>query len=96
MHVVKVASLLVLTLAVMRGGSWLIGWMAFRFAKTSVLPSTLIGNASAFGLFIGFLMVTAMSGEVLDRDAAVFGLVVFGVYQLIDLKWWPWRRPGGP
>jgi hypothetical protein len=92
MHVLKVTFLLILTLAIMRGGSWLLGWAAFRLAKLSKISSTLVGNVLALGLFVGFLIGNLMPDEPFDIAAAVFGVVVFGVYQLIDLKWCPWGR----
>ncbi len=92
MHVLKITLLLVLTLAIMRGASWLIGWLAFRLGKVPKMPSTLVGNALAFGLFVAFLIWNLMPGEPFDVEAAVFGVVVFGVYQLIDLKWCLWHR----
>lgn len=95
MHSVKVAFLLVLTLAVMRSGSWLVGWAAFRLTQAPALASTLVGNTVAFGLFLVFLLWNAMPGEALDIEATIFGAVVFGVFQLIDLKWQPWRRRAG-
>lgn len=94
MHVLKVTFLLVLTLAIMRGASWLLGWLTYRFAKVSKVPSTLIGNALALGLFVAFLIWNLMPGEPFDVEATVFGVVVFGVYQLVDLKWCLWdKRP---
>ena len=90
MHVLKVISLLILTLALMRGASWLLGWLAFRFATLSQVPSTLVGNALALGLFVAVLVWNLMPGEPFDFGAAVFGVVVFGLCQLIDLKWCLW------
>ena len=92
MHVLKVTLLLVLTLAIMRGASWLLGWLTFRLGKVSKRPSTLIGNALALGLFVAFLIWNLMPGEPFDTEATIFGVVVFAVYQLIDLKWCLWDR----
>jgi hypothetical protein len=92
MHVLKVTLLLIVTLAIMRGASWLLGWLTFRLGKVSKIRSTLVGNALALGLFVAFLIWNLMPGEQFDLEATVFGVVVFGVYQLLDLKWCPWGR----
>jgi hypothetical protein len=92
MHFLKVSLLLILTLAIMRGASWLLGWLAFRLGRLSKIPSTLVGNALALGLFMAFLIWNLMPGEPFDVEATVFGVVVFGVYQLIDLRWCLWDR----
>jgi hypothetical protein len=92
MHVLKVTLLLILTLAIMRGASWLLGWLTFRIGKASKTSSTLVGNALALGLFVAFLIWNLMPGEPFDVEATVFGLVVFSVYQVIDLKWCLWDR----
>lgn len=92
MHVLKIVFLLVLTLAIMRAASWLLGWLTFRFAKVSKVPSALIGNALVLGLFAVFLIWNSMPGEPFDVEAAVFGAVVCGVYLLVDLKWCLWDK----
>jgi hypothetical protein len=92
MHALKVTLLLAITLATMRGVSWLLGWMTFRFGKVSRIRSTLVGNALALGLFVAFLIWNLMPGEPFDIEATVFGVIVFGLYQLLDLKWCPWGR----
>lgn len=90
MHVLKVTLLLVLTLAVMRAASWLLGWVTFRLGRVPKIPSTLVGNALALALFVAFLIWNLMPGEPFDVEATVFGVAVFGVYQLLDLKWCVW------
>jgi hypothetical protein len=92
MHFLKVTLLLILTLAVMRTGSWLLGWASFRLGKLSRIPSTLVGNGLALGLFVAFLVWNLMPGEPFDVEALGFGIGVFGVYQLLDLKWCLWDR----
>jgi hypothetical protein len=93
MHALKIAFLLLLTLAVMRGASWLLGWLAFRFAGAPRNASTFLGNGVACGLFTAAQFWNRMPGEPIDLAALVFGAVVFGVYQLLDLRWCPWGRP---
>lgn len=92
MHILKVTLLLLLTLLLMRGASWLLGWVAYRLGKFSRIPSTLVGNALALGLFVAFLIWNLRPGEPFDVEATVFGVVVFGVFQLVDLRWCFWCR----
>ena len=90
MHFLKVTFLLVLTLGIMRVASWTLGWLSFRLARASQLGSTLIGNIGGLGLFIAFLSWNLMPGEPFDFEATLFGVVVFAIYQALDLKWCLW------
>lgn len=92
MHLLKLALLLIVLLLVMRSVSWLLGWLSFRFLKLSRILSTIVGNTLAFCLFVGLLVWNQMPGEPFDVEAVIFGAVVFGFCQLLDLKWGPWGR----
>lgn len=92
MHLLKVLLLLCLTLAAMRVASWLFGWLCHRFAGRSRLASTLLGNLLGLVLFVVLQFWNLMPGEPVDLAAMVFGVVVFGVYQMVDLKWCLWDK----
>ena len=89
-HWLKVIFLLVLTLAVMRLASWTLGWLAFRLAKVPHRLSTWIGNLAALSLFVGFVVWNLAPGEPFDVEATVFGVVVYAIFQAVDLKWCLW------
>ena len=90
MHTLKVALELLLTLAVMRAISWGLGWALFRVAKARPLPGALIANAVALACFVAFVVWNLAPGEPFDYEASAFGVGVYVLYLLIDLKWRPW------
>ncbi len=92
MHALKVVLLLLLTLAVMRAVSWLIGWGIFRVRKRTGLWALLVANVLALAAYAGFLIWNAMPGELMDYAALAFGGIVYAVCFLTDLKWRPWER----
>jgi hypothetical protein len=89
MHVLKVLFLLALTLAIMRLVSWtflwLLGWVVNREAVYLCAAS----NVLALCAFAAFLVVDAVPGELLDLRALAFGVIVFGVFLGVDLRWTP-------
>ncbi len=91
-HALKVVVLLLLTLAVMRAVSWLLGWGIFRVRKRTGPRALLAANLLALAAFAGFLAWNAIPGELMDYAALAFGGVVYAVFFLIDLKWRPWGR----
>lgn len=95
MHSLKVALLLILTVAAMRGGSWLLGWLSYRLGHLRRRSSTALGNGLALALFVGYLTWDLLPGEPFDVEATLFGLVTFGLFHLLDLRWCPWDRAGG-
>lgn len=92
MHTTKVIFLLLLTLGLMRLLSWFVGGAVFRLTGWSRGLSSACGNVTALVLFSGYLWWTLAPGESYDLEPFLFGLVVYAVYQLIDLKWYPWSR----
>lgn len=94
MHALKLVGLVLLTLAAMRLVSWGVGWCLGRMLRRHTVPVRVGANVGALGIFAGFLVLNRVPDELLDLEALVFGVIVYGVYTGIDLKWWPWtRRP---
>jgi hypothetical protein len=89
MHVVKVALLIVLTLAAMRLMSWSCLWMLGCLPRSDSLYARLASNVLAFCGFAGFLVVDRMPGELLDIQALIFGVVVFTTFFVVDTRWLP-------
>lgn len=94
MHAAKVILLLLLTLGVMRGASWSMGWLLKRFTKTSRLWIAGVSNVLALSVFASILFTQRVPGEWIDASALTFGVVVFTVYALIDIKWTHWGKQG--
>ena len=92
MHTLKVVALLLLTLLVMRCVSWALGWGLSR-AGANPRTSALLANVSALAIFAGFIAWNLMPGEPFDYAAFTFGVVVYAVWLLVDLKWRPWATP---
>lgn len=92
MHVAKVILLLLLTLAVMRVASWSLGWLLKRFTGAKRLWIALLSNTVALIAFAGGLVTQRIPGELIDLSALTFGVVVFTMYALIDIRWTNWRR----
>ena len=90
----KIVALIVLVLAVMRVASWTLGWAVMKFAPHRVRLVVAAANAAAFAIFAGLLAADLAPGEPVDYQALAFGLVVFTMFCLIDLRWRPWHtRP---
>jgi hypothetical protein len=92
MHAAKVILLLVLTLAVMRVASWSLGWLLKRFSTTKRLWIAVLSNGIALAAFGCFLVTQRIPGELIDAPALTFGVLVFSVYALIDVRWTGWGR----
>ncbi len=90
MHTLKLVVLVLLTVAVMRLASWLIGWLLSRLFKRNSVFLLFSASLLAFGCFVVFLMVNRIPGEFLDFEALTFGAIVFGICFATDLKWCPW------
>lgn len=94
MHALKLALLLLLTLACMRAASWFFGWLLSLAFKGSAGWTSLVSNGICLGVFAGLLCLSLMPGETMDYAALVFGAVVYALYLGMDLKWRPWRAKG--
>lgn len=92
MHWLKVVALLVITLAVMRTCSWVLGWVLLRFAAAGVRFAAVVSNAVACAAFVLLLYFSLLPGEAMDFAAVAFGVAVFGVYTAWDLFRNPWKR----
>ena len=96
MHAAKVIMLLLLTLAVMRIASWSLGWLLKRFACTKRMWIAVISNAAALAIFACFLVTQRVPGELIDLSALTFGIVVFTVCALIDMRSAQWGKTASP
>jgi hypothetical protein len=92
MHVAKVILLLLLTLAVMRGASWSLGWLLKRLTGTKRLWIAVISNTVALIAFAGVLVTQRIPGELMDFSALAFGAVVFTAFALFDIRWTRWGK----
>jgi hypothetical protein len=88
----KLIVLLLAVLAVMRLGSWAIGWILAKFAPSRPRLAAIVGNLLAFGVYTFLLVQELVAGEPLDWAAVWFGLVVFAICAGADFFWLPWRR----
>lgn len=93
MHIAKLVLYVILTIAVMRGVSWLFGWLLNVLLHSRVWASALSANFAGLAAFVVFLRFNQMPDEPFDLDALIFGFVIFGVCFAVDLKWSPWKRP---
>jgi hypothetical protein len=93
MKLLKICAVMIAVLAAMRTGSWLLGWILAKFARTRLNVVAILANLVAFAIFV-LLLVRDLPGESLDMAALLFGLVVFGVCCWMDLYWRPWRSKG--
>lgn len=89
MHLVKVALLVVLTLAVMRLVSWAFLWLLGGIARSDSVSLRAAANALALVAFAAFLVADSVPGELLDTRALAFGAVVYGVFFAVDVRWLP-------
>ncbi len=92
MHVAKVILLLLLTLAVMRGASWSLGWLLKRLTGTKRLWIAVVSNTMALIAFAGVLVTQRIPGELMDFSALTFGAVVFTALALFDIRWTRWGK----
>lgn len=92
MHAAKVILLLLTTLAVMRITSWFFGWLLQRLARARRLWGAVMSNAIALCGFAGLLFTQRVPGELIDLSALTFGVLVFSLYAVVDLRWTPWGR----
>jgi hypothetical protein len=91
LHILKVALLVLLTLAVMRAVSWGVGWVVARAWRTRPAPIALAANATSLAAFAAFLVWNLMPGEPFDYAPLAFGVVVYLACFLADLWWRPWQ-----
>jgi hypothetical protein len=89
MHLLKILVLLLLTVAVMRLVSWFLLWLLGRVSKRDSIYLRLASNVLALCAFAALLVVDSVPGETLDRQALVSGVVVFGVFFGLDVRWLP-------
>jgi len=94
MRALKVVFLVLLTLVAMRAVSWFFGWLLSRFLKWKTAWAAVSTNLLALALFLCFLILERMPGELFDRSAFAFGAVVYAGFTVLDLKWWPWSKAG--
>jgi hypothetical protein len=71
----------------MRVASWFPGWLIRRFSRLNRLWIAVLSNTAALALFAGILITQRLPGEIMDLSALTFGVVVFFVYAVIDVKW---------
>ena len=87
----RLVLLVLLTLGVMRAGSWILGWILSKLSRAGARFATIASNALAFLLFVGLLLWNLYPGEPLDLSAVIFAAVVYGIYGFTDLYWRPWK-----
>jgi hypothetical protein len=92
MHTLKLILLMAVTLSLMRAFSWALLWLAMRFCSCRIRTVSILSNAGALLAFLGLLHWNRLPGEFLDYSAAIFGLVVYAIFAMIDLVWLPWCR----
>ncbi len=92
MHTLKLIILLVLTVVVMRLGSWLIGWLLGLLLNCRPTILRLLSNLLGFAAFSALLILNRYPGEPLDFEAVLFGAIVFAVCFASDLNWYPWSK----
>ncbi len=88
----RLCLLLLLTLAVMRAGSWAMAWTVLRLVPVNVRRVAVSANVLAFATFVLLLYVSLLPGEPIDWAAIWFGLIVFAIYTIADFFWRPWDR----
>jgi hypothetical protein len=89
MHQLKIALLLVLTLAAMRLLSWALLWLMGWAFKSESLGTRLTSNAIALSAFSAYLLVDNVPGEPPDVAALAFGGIVFCIFFAVDARWLP-------
>jgi len=96
MHTFKVVSLVLVTLLVLRLGSWALLWLLSRLFHRHSVVLRLAANLLGLAAFVAFLVIDRLPGEILDLQAFVFGLVVFALFFAADCKWLPRIISGRP
>ncbi len=86
LHWLKVLSLLAGTLLLMRVVSWVPLWLSRRRLGWAGWKPALLWNAVALAGFLVFLRTQAIPGELIDTDAALFGVCVYGLLALVDAR----------
>jgi hypothetical protein len=89
-HWTKVIFILLLTLLIMRLLSWTPIWIMGKVASLTRWKSILLFNGVALSFFVLFLKWQTMPGEPFDTAALFFGIVIYGVFTMVDLYWLPW------
>ena len=89
MHLLKLIFLIVLTIAIMRLVSWSLLWLLGWVLKRNSFYLPLAANVMALCAFVAFLRVDSVTGELLDLQALAFGVIVFTMFFLLDVKWLP-------
>jgi hypothetical protein len=89
MHQLKIALLLVLTVAAMRLLSWALLWLMGWAFRSESIRLRLVSNAIALSAFSAYLVVDRVPGEPVDAAALAFGCVVFCTFFAVDARWLP-------
>ena len=89
MHLLKVISLVVLTVAIMRFVSWAFLWMLGRGLKRDSVYVRLGANLLGLCAFAVFLIVDKIPGEFIDLQALAFGVIIFCIFFVLDAKCLP-------
>jgi len=87
----KIGSLLLLVLALMRLCSWGLGWILTKLLRANVKTSAIVSNGAACFLYVMLLYWDLQPGEPVDTSAVLFGFAVFAAYATTDLFWTPWK-----
>lgn len=91
MKYLKLLALLMVVLAGMRLGSWIIGWILAKATPIRAKSVSIFANLAAFAVFAVLLVRDLMPGEPVDVAALVFGAVVFSACFWTDRYWRPWK-----
>jgi hypothetical protein len=85
MHLLKVAFLVLLTLAFMRLCSWAVGWALFKLSPLTRTRAFVVANLLCFVTFVAYLYLSLERGEPIDPMAIVFGAIVYLTCSTIDV-----------
>ncbi|HXY38747.1 MAG TPA: hypothetical protein VEQ10_03710 [Vicinamibacteria bacterium] len=86
LHWLKVAGLLAATILLMRLASWAPLWLSRRRLNWTGWKPAVLWNALALAAFALLLHTQAVPGEVVDTDATLFGLCVYGLFAVVDIR----------
>jgi hypothetical protein len=89
MHLLRIILLVGLTLAAMRLMSWSFLWLLGWVSRRDSVYLRLASNVMALLAYAAFLAVDSVPGELLDTQALVFGVIVFGIFFCVDARWLP-------
>jgi hypothetical protein len=89
MHWTKIVVLVLLTVAAMRLGSWILGWVLAKLFRNHHKTTSILSNLVAFSVFVLLLYKDLMPGEPMDWAVVVFGLVMYTMFTVTDLFWTP-------